>query len=438
MKPSQLAQTLQSVLSPYQNRKRWVVALSGGLDSTVLLHALAKLERRPELCALHIHHGLQAEADQWQRHCAALCGELGVAFASRNVSVTTGSGPESAARDARYQAFSEFLGQGDVLLQAHHQDDQVETVFLRLLRGTGLDGMQGIPAYRTLGEAELLRPLLSLPRAALELYAREQKLQWVEDPSNADSRFDRNYLRQQVLPLIEARWPGYRETVARFSRHASEAAADRKPVADGLIESPDSMYPIVALDALKALAEPDRKALLREWLTACKLQPGEAQLAAIQRDLVFSSGDAEPLIELQGYQLRRYQQRLYITRLAPCDPDFQQHWDFKEPLHIPGAGRLRAEACDPGMGLQAESVVVRLRQGGERCRPRGRKHSQSLKKLLQEHHIAPWRRDRLPLLYVGDQLAAVADLWVCEGFAAPAQGKAGGTPTWHLYWSPQE
>ena len=161
------------------------------------------------------------------------------------------------------------------------------------------------------------------------------------------------------------------------------------------------------------------------------------QLKAIQRDLVFSSPDAEPLVTLGEFQLRRFEQRLYLTRLAEFDPGYQQHWDFRQPLVIPGVGMLSAEACDQG-GLQADRVTVRLRRGGERCKPVGRSHSRSLKKLLQDYRIAPWRRDRLPLLYVGEELAAVADLWVCEGHASLEGANSAAAPGWRLHWAPRE
>ncbi|MFT5576898.1 MAG: tRNA(Ile)-lysidine synthase [Bermanella sp.] len=421
-----LAQTLQSVLTPYTDRKRWVVALSGGLDSTVLLHALAAMESRPALCALHIHHGLQGQAEQWLQHCESLCGDLDILFSALRVTVNAGAGPEAAAREARYQAFSGFLQTGDVLMQGHHLDDQVETLFLRLLRGTGIDGMQGIPPYRRLAEAELLRPLLSLPRSALEAYANANQLHWIEDPSNADERFDRNYLRQRVLPLIGERWPAYRDTVGRFSRLAGQANTVSQDHKGAISHSSESLYARLDLVLLRAMANADRNATIRHWLSQYELCPSEAQLEAIHAGLVFSSGDAEPLFELGSVQLRRFREQLYITKLADVDASFERCWDFGQPLLIPGAGCLRAEISEQG-GLVVDKVVVRLRQGGERCRPAGRGHSQTLKKLLQEYEVPPWLRDRLPLLYTETgELAAVADLWICEGFTGP-----GGR---HLHW----
>lgn len=421
-----MTQTLQSRLAPYGDCRRWLVAYSGGLDSTVLLHALAQLEPRPPLCALHIHHGLQPDADAWQAHCEATCAALGLVCHSLRVQVEAdGDGPEAAARRARYRAFEDFLQPGDLLLQAHHLDDQVETRLLRLLRGTGVEGFRGIPEYRPLGQAALLRPLLTLPRPELEAYAREQSLNWIEDPSNADTRFDRNYLRQRVLPLIAERWPAYRQALQRFSGHLAEGQV--LPVAD-VQRQADSARPVIDLDALRALDEAGRNRALRHWLAP--RVPSAAQLREIQRSLLWSAADAEPVFELGGLQLRRFRDRLYQTELGSFDPDFVADWDFQSPLVIPGAGVLEAERCQRG-GLAASQVRVSLRRGGERCRPAGRGHSQSLKKLLQASAVAPWRRDRLPLLYCDQELVAVADLWVCEGAVATAEG-------WRLHWLPEE
>lgn len=415
-------QTLQAHLASYGDCRRWLVAYSGGLDSTVLLHALAQLESRPPLCALHIHHGLQPDADAWQAHCEATCAALGLVCHSLRVQVEPdGDGPEAAARRARYRAFEDFLQPGDLLLQAHHLDDQIETRLLRLLRGTGVEGFRGIPDYRPLGQAALLRPLLTLPRPELEAYAREQALNWIEDPSNADTRFDRNYLRQRVLPLIAERWPAYRQALQRFSGHLAEGQV--LPVAD-VQRQADSPRPVIDLDALRALDEAGRNRALRHWLAP--RVPSAAQLREIQRSLLWSAVDAEPVFELGDLQLRRFRDRLYQTELGAFDPDFIADWDFQAPLVIPGAGVLRAERCERG-GLAASRVRVSLRRGGERCRPAGRAHSQTLKKLLQDYDVPPWLRDRLPLIYSeAGELAAVADLWVCEGFNGP-----GG---WRLCW----
>ena len=209
---------------------RWLVALSGGMDSIVLLHSLASLVSQssglPPVSAIHVNHQLHPEADAWQAHCDRVCASLGVPLQHSVVSVDgAGEGIEAAARRARYAVFEDSLGEGDVLFMAHHQDDQVETLLLRLLRGAGLSGLGGMPERRPLGAGQLYRPFLGLPRSMLADYAAEQKLDWVDDPSNADSQFDRNYLRAQVIPAVAQRWPGYRQTISRAAANLAEAQA---------------------------------------------------------------------------------------------------------------------------------------------------------------------------------------------------------------------
>ncbi|MBB3045939.1 tRNA(Ile)-lysidine synthase [Litorivivens lipolytica] len=411
-------------LKSYLDRPRWVVAFSGGLDSTVLLHALNALPERPELHALHIHHGLQSEADSWQRHCEDFARHHGIGCSALKVSVEDSASIEEAARRARYEAFEQFLNPGDVLLQAHHLDDQAETLLLRFFRGTGLEGLRGMPAARDLGEAVLVRPLLDVSRRELEDYAAQHQLAWIEDPSNRDTGFDRNYLRHKILPQVEARWPGYRTTLARLAGLAATALPD-DAVSNLTFHSRKSTWSALDLDALRSLDEGSRNAALRQWLGQAGITPSLAQLQALQKSMLWSSPDAEPVFELGPFQVRRFQEVLYITRLTSFDPELEVSWDGGAALELPGAGTLSALGGD-----QPERFTVRFRRGGERCQPAGRAHSQRLKKLLQESHIPPWRRDRLPLIYLDGELAAVADLWICADFAERLAG-------WRFAWEPE-
>ncbi len=425
MKPSQLAQTLQSVLAPYQDRKRWVVAYSGGLDSSVLLHALTQFAEAPAIHVLHIHHGLQAEADEWQRHAQRQARSLSVSLTTVKVSVEEGAGLEDAARRARYAAFEAFLEPGDALLQAHHLDDQVETLLLRMFRGTGVDGLKGMPASRELGEALLVRPLLNCPRSELEDYARAKGLDWIDDPSNDNTAFDRNYLRHTVLPLVEARWPAYRAALGRLSDLAAAVLPNDK-LSTLTRYTRHSVWPAMDLEALRKLDEGGRNAGLRQWLSQATLTPSLAQLQALQKSMLWSSADAEPVFEFGDFQVRRFQEALYITRLREVDRNLALDWSGSTVLVLPGAGKLSV------VGLAGEEdFTVRLRRGGERCQPAGRPHSQRLKKLLQEAGVPPWLRNRLPLIYLNGELAAVADLWICEGFARRLAG-------WRFVWEPED
>src|SRR3990167_5323944 len=218
---------LRDALQPWRSTAGWCVALSGGLDSTVLLHLLASLAQRealPPLSAIHIHHGLQAAADVWPAHCRELCAALCVPLQVEYVQVAPGASLERAARDARYAAFAARLGAGELLLTAQHRDDQAETLLFRLLRGAGVQGLSAMPLSRALGAGQLVRPLLNCSRDELLAYAREHKLTWIEDPSNADERFSRNYLRRQVVPALLSRWPQAATTIAPSAAHLSEAA----------------------------------------------------------------------------------------------------------------------------------------------------------------------------------------------------------------------
>lgn len=414
---------LLELLKPYLDRPRWVVAFSGGLDSTCLLHALSGVVDRPPLYALHIHHGLQVHADEWENHCRHMAVSLGVEFHSLQVTVDDGASVENAARRARYEAFEGFLTPGDVLLQAHHLDDQAETLLLRLFRGTGLDGLKGMPHARALGEGVLVRPLLSLSRAQLEVYAERHRLTWIEDPSNRDTSLDRNYLRHNVLPHIEARWPAYRTTLARLASLAGTVLPE-DALSNLTFHSRKSHWSALDLEALRSLDEGSRNAALRQWLAQTGLTPSLAQLQALQKSMLWSSVDAEPVFELGTIQVRRFKDALYITRLLPFDSALELSWDGCSVLTIPGAGKLSAIG-----GNQPERFTVRFRRGGERCQPAGRAHSQRLKKLLQDYDVPPWRRERLPLIYLEGELAAVADLFLCADHVDRLAG-------WRFAWEP--
>lgn len=404
----------------------YCVAYSGGRDSHVLLHLMAALRERLDvpLRAVHINHGLQAAAPDWALHCSDVCARLAIPLTVIAVACEVGAGDslEEAARTARYRAFEQTLQCGEALLLAHHQDDQAETVLLRLLRGAGVHGLAAMPPRRPLGRGLLLRPLLDVPAAAVAEYAQAQGLRWVEDPSNSSDRFDRNFLRNRLLPLLAERWPGYAGPLARAAVHAAEAAelADALAAQD-LEQCADGSG--LDLDALRALPEPRRRNLLRLWLRRQQLRPPDAsRLQAGLQALLEAGPDRAPELAWNGMRLRRYRNRLLLDAATPALAP--QVWDLQRPLPLPDA-ELRVEPV-LGAGLRqalcSAHVEVRFRTGGERCRPAGSRHRRSLKKLLQEHGVPPWERQRLPLIYIDGELAAVADLWVCEGFqAAPGE-----------------
>ena len=426
---------LNIIPNAFLDAKRWWIAYSGGVDSHVLLHAIAQFRdshpNTPPLTAVHINHQINPCAADWARHCREICAQLGIELQVETVSVTPdGEGLESAARRARYAVFERLVGDNEVLLQAHHRDDQIETLLLRQLRGSGIAGLAAIPDKRALGKGHLLRPLLNCARSELVAYAQHNGLQWIDDDSNRDPQYDRNFLRLEVLPLIEQRWPAYRGTLARVSEQAGEAQRALDDLA--AMDSVDAITAegCLAITACRALPPHRLHNLLRYWIQQCHLSlPSREQLRRIVAAFD-ASDDAEPLVQWSGVEVRRYRDHLYAMAPLSMLPDgVDVAWLPPQAVKIDGIGMVSAEQ-QIGIGLRADRVYrIRSRIGGERCKPIGRMHSQTLKKLLQESMLPPWWRDRMPLIYCGDQIAAVGDLWVCEGFAVSADDAG-----WHIQW----
>jgi len=415
---------------------RFVIAFSGGLDSTVLMYALASSRdaHRTSLLAVHVDHGLHRDSASWTRHCESLSDALGVDCVSVKVDVDTasGQGTEAAAREARYNAFRSLLQQGDWLLSAHHKDDQAETLLLNLMRGSGPAGLAGIGEVRPFSVGWLVRPLLSISRSELRDYAEVHDLTWIDDPSNEDRQFDRNYLRHEVIPRLEARWPDVANRLRRSAFLASEASQLLDQLADADLvdmgERPDRL----ALDKLRQLPFERQRNLLRYVVRELGLpSPPSTQLESIVTDLVLARDDAQPVVRWPGAEVRRYRDKVYVLPADETDPEspvLRVRSGQGTPL-----GVALGELClEPGatIGL-AENIIelgleVRYRGGGEEIKPVGQSHTRKLKKLLQEEGVVPWMRERLPLLYSGDELVAVADIWI----AASAVSKPGTAICW--------
>ncbi|HSD17856.1 MAG TPA: tRNA lysidine(34) synthetase TilS [Thermomonas sp.] len=386
-----------------------LVGFSGGLDSTVLLHLLASdaVARRAGLRAIHVHHGLHADADHWADHCQRSCDALGVSLAIVRVDVdrASGLGLEGAARDARHRAFAEALGDDEILVLAHHRDDQAETFLLRALRGSGVDGLAAMRPWRAHANGWLWRPLLDLPRESLLAHAREHDLHWLDDPANADLGFDRNFLRNQVLPLLRERWPQASASLARSAALGAQAM--------DLLELEDTSTLLLAMvdDSTLKLAAlqdipPERRArVLRRWIGGLGLPalPGHA----IERieTLLLADGDAGGCFEWAGARIERWRDVLHAQRIRePLPPAWSETWDGAAPLALPTGGTLTLA----GVAGFDRPVRVHARQGGERIVLPRRAHSHALKHVLQDHGMPPWQRIRLPLLssFDGELLAA--------------------------------
>lgn len=437
---------LNALLPTDGSVNRLWVAFSGGLDSMVLLHALASLNLSVPVLALHVNHQISPHADAWQAQCAARCEALRVEFHAETVTVKNhGQGIENAAREARYAVFARYLQTGDLLLMAHHADDQTETVLLRLLRGAGLRGLAAMAQKRALGAGYLYRPLLQFTKAELQAYATAEQLQWIDDESNLDTHYDRNFLRQKIVPLLQSRWP----QLQRRMRQTALLCADTESLltelaAEDLTQSDvrtERLGQSLSLTALEHLSQARRHNLLRHWLRLQHLDiPEQSHLMQFEQQLMAGRPDAEAAVEWGHAILQTYRKRLYAMPRAlseqPLTPQPITLRGQTEEIALPGNGRLQftyQDYSDSVMLLRADltNLSVRWRQGGERCKPSQRAHSQTLKRLLQEYALEPWWREQLPLIFSGDTLVAAGDLWVCEDFVAPA-----GDSGYLLNWCP--
>jgi tRNA(Ile)-lysidine synthase len=443
--PETLPAYLERFLDRYPPSPTYWVAYSGGLDSTVLLHcAAAIVAANPafSIRAVHIHHGLHHEADAWAAHCQQTCDLLRIPLSVLTVDAARRprQSPEETARTARYQAIESLVGPGDAVLLAQHRDDQAETVLLQLFRGSGLNGLAAMPAQAEFGHGTLLRPFLELTRADLQAYATLHHLNWVEDSSNADSAFDRNFLRQQVVPLLQSRWPGLSQTLARTARHCAEASelltAEAQALLNDLLEPNGTA---ISTDRLAALDLKRQKLALRAWIsTAGYRMPNTVVIERILREGLGAGPDRNPRVRWQDAQVCRHRGGLYVLPLlASVDNKTIRDWPpGQDTLKLDGYGELTMIPSNQG-GLCRERwersrVEVRYRQGGERLRLPRRTGSHELKKLFQEVAMPTWIRERIPLVYLDNQLASVGGFWNSSDFAATEAG----SPHIRLEWTP--
>lgn len=421
-----LAERLAEIAAREGTARRLAVAFSGGLDSTALLHALSAGRGDLPIVAIHVDHGLHPDSRDWSARAAAFADGLGIDCRVVKADVARDpGGPEAAARAARYRAFRGLLKHGDWLLTAQHRDDQAETLLLHLLRGSGPLGLSGMRAVRTLGDGKLVRPLLDIGRRELADYVRRHELESSDDPSNADTRFDRNFMRREILPALSARWPAAARRIARSASLAGEAERlldelaaldmERLGMADPDRDRDPSRLPVAGLMQLTPARQ---RNLLR---AACRRlglpRPPARRLDAVIDNVIAAGRSANPYVAWPGAEVRRHRETLFLGSALPPPP---------EP---PGA-RLepgRALALGAGLGslslspvsqgglradLAAQGLELRFRRGGEVLKVHAGGHRRPLKALLREADVPPWMRERVPLLWSADRLVAVADLFV--------------------------
>lgn len=430
---------LRAFLRRFPQSKNCRLAYSGGMDSHVLLHLVHALQGQTgiSLTAVHVNHGLQVDAGEWASHCQRVCDAMNIELLIRQVDARAPAGmsPEAYARKCRYDQFKVLMQADDLLLTAHHMDDQAETLLLQLLRGAGPAGLAAMPADKTFGPGWHGRPLLDFSRDSIRAYALAHELDWIEDTSNQDTGPDRNYIRHRVLPVLRERWPATTTILSRVASHLSTArellgilaAEDYRQV-----RTEDSHR--LVIEPLLKLGEQRALNCLKYWLDLNQAPiPGSVHLAGLYHEVIKSREDSEACVHWSGVEVRRYRDILYLLHSqAAYNPESRIAWNIREPCRIPTGTITATRVTGRGIRVQQvpdEQLEIRFRRGGEKIRPAGDAHTRDLKKLFQQQGVAPWLRDRMPLIYRDNHLVAVPGVCVAEGYAAGEQ-----EPGWDVVW----
>ena len=421
-------------------KPRVAVAFSGGIDSTVLAHLLVKQRRKlGGMRLIHIDHGLQTASADWSRHCARIARAWRVPFISLRATIerSKGESPEAAAREARYALLATAMEPGEVLVTAQHRDDQVETLLLQLFRGAGVSGLAGMPGIGAFGPGRIARPLLQTSRAEIEVVARTARLRWIEDPSNADTRYSRNFLRQRLMPMIREHWPGVDKALARSALHMAEAAhllneraaQDLAALADGAG---------LSVSALRALPAGRCRNALRAFIARAGVEMPEAsRLKEMSGPLLDARADAQPEVRWADACLVRSGGRLELQKSREARSEFiAKSWRWRDDRRlILGNGSLALvddEAGPIDLARLPRALELRARTGGESLRLSAKARTQTLKSLLQNAKVPVRDRARLPLLFAGDRLIAAGDRWIDVSIAATVKSRRRARLKWTL------
>jgi tRNA(Ile)-lysidine synthase len=402
------------------------IGYSGGVDSHALLHLLAQQPNlRHKIVALYVDHGLQPESYSWAKHCQHQCEQLAVAYKVLTVDATAsvGESPEEAARNARYAAFRQLVKRGDVLLTAQHREDQLETVLLQMFRGAGLNGLSAMSTHSVFGEGALIRPFLNISKATIDAYAVAHHLSWIEDPSNLVDDFDRNFLRNQIIPLLKQRWPSLDQTVSRSARHCADGSyLINQWVSQNIAHIVDPIDNGLLLTYWQLFDQVQRSYLLRHWLAHFGLKPpSEAVLKSIMLQVIDTVDDANPSVSIQNKQIKKYRQKLYCLNSRDLAVKFNTGpWETQQ-LFFDLANGFNLKLVESSKGIaktfwNSKAITVEKRKGGERIQLPHRQGSHCLKKLFQEANVPPWERLTKPLIFIDGELAVVPGLWVDRKF----------------------
>ncbi len=414
---------------------KWLVALSGGVDSRVLLHLFSQWQQEyPQLQwqALHVHHGLSANADSWLQQCRDYCVQAGCDFTAEYVQldVANGDSIEQQARHARYHALAQHVDEHTIVVTGQHVSDQMETVLLALKRGSGPKGLAAMAQYSAFADGMLLRPLLNISREVIVDYANQQQLTWVEDESNQDCRFERNFIRHQISPILRQRWPQIEKTIARSAYLCAQQQELMEQLLQPYYQQAIQLDGSLTIADIGSLTPPIRDALLRLWLDKQGfLMPSAKQLQQIWQDVVLAKQDAAPVFSYGTVQLGRFEQRLYAFPVIADIQSLQLTLTVDQALKLPhGLGYLHWQKRQQNQPLdnsayhfalptETQQLEVRFDPTGVVAHPEQRQHSRKLKKLFQEYSVPTWQRQRTPLIFYQQQLVAVANLFVCQPFA---------------------
>lgn len=416
--------TIQN-LSIYQNI---YVGYSGGLDSTVLLHCLAiQPLLASKVTAIHVNHGISTHADKWAIHCQQFCFDLNITIHVANLQLSCCTNLENFARQARYKIFQQLMQINDCLLLAHHQNDQAETLLLHLLRGAGIDGLAAMPHRKALGQGHLIRPFLQKTRAELEYYARLQQLSWINDESNQDYSFARNFLRHRILPELLTRWPKAITNLSRTSEHCAQAKKNLQDLANLDYPDLDQVATRLNIDHFASLNSARIINILRSWLGAQQIiMPNSMTLHRIISEVIAAPQDAMPMVSWSNICIRRHRNYLYLIQhknllssnnlLTNNSHDIK--WtNFPYKLPLSNNIHLNASLSKQGLTINASDCIeIKFRQGGETFRWHSK--TRSLKKLFQAWQVPPWIRHNVPLLYINKQLACVVGYAISDVFYA--------------------
>jgi tRNA(Ile)-lysidine synthase len=431
---SHLLHWLEQSLTPHVSPDvKVVVALSGGVDSRVLLDLISAFKKKKDtplaqVEAVHVHHGLSPYADNWVASCQQWCLEAGINLSIERVSLSLerGESIEHIAREARYEALASHLSEGDILLTGQHSDDQLETFLLALKRGSGPKGLSAMAEVMPFRQATLIRPLLKVTRESILSYARESNIDWVEDESNQDTRFDRNFIRHQVAPVLTQRWPSFHVSVQR----SAELCAQQEQLLDELLY--DKLHRVlqddlsVSILGLSEVSDIARSHLLRMWLAQLNVSmPSQVQLNHLWYQIALAKPDANPKLRLNHIEIRRFDGRLFCVPITQDVSQWHCRIDIKQAVNLPdGLGILRLLPIAPDSESQYTLSYAPLTGKLSVCFnpekltacPYGKLGSKTLKKWFQEYAIPSWQRRRMPILMCDEKVVAVANLFIDRQF----------------------